>query len=52
MATKRGAKRGRLSAQRDISFHATYDRQALRQAYTENSKVEEEMIHVGEIVFA
>ena len=52
MATKRGAKRGRLSIQGDISFYATYDRQALRQAYAENSKVEEEMIHVGEIVFA
>ena len=52
MDTKRGAKRGRLSAQGDISFHATYDRQALRQAIDQNGKAGEEMIHVGEIVFA
>ena len=53
MNTRRGAKRGRLSAQGEISFHATYDRQALRQAYDDKiSKVEDNMIHVGEIVFA
>ena len=50
MNKKRGAKRGRLSAQGDISFHATFDRHAHREAT--DGKAGEEMIHVGEIVFA
>ena len=50
MNRKRGAKRGRLSAQGDISFHATFDRHAHREAT--DGKAGEEMIHVGEIVFA
>ena len=50
MDRKRGAKRGRLSAQGDISFHATFDRHAHREAT--DGKAGEEMIHVGEIVFA
>ena len=52
MNRKRGAKRGRLSAQGDISFHATFDRQAHREADCQDGKAGEEMIHVGEIVFA
>ena len=52
MNRKRGAKRGRLSAQGDISFHATYDRHAFREAIGQDNKAGEEMIHVGEIVFA
>ena len=52
MNRKRGAKRGRLSAQGDISFHATFDRHAHREAGCQDGKAGEEMIHVGEIVFA
>ena len=52
MNRKRGAKRGRLSAQGDISFHATFDRQAHREVNCQDGKAGEEMIHVGEIVFA
>ena len=52
MNRKRGAKRGRLSAQGDISFHATFDRHAHREAGCKDGKAGEEMIHVGEIVFA
>lgn len=54
MATKRGAKRGRLSAQGDISFHATFDQQAFRLAHekTPNTvNASAEVIHVGEVVF-
>jgi hypothetical protein len=49
MAPKRGAKRGRLSAQGDISFHATFDRAAARKVDQIHATG---MIHVGEIVCA
>jgi hypothetical protein len=49
MAPKRGAKRGRLSAQGDISFHATFDRAAARKVGESHVAG---MIHVGEIVCA
>ena len=49
MGPKRGAKRGRLSAQGDISFHATFDRAAARMVDPTEATG---MIHVGEIVCA